>query len=447
MRTGVTIAAMALALLPAAPSLSRSRATPVVGDVAVRTELDLLAGPGLRGRGSATPDEAIAAGYVAAMFRDAGLRTAPGMDTYLQTAPIVRRTVTADPTLTIGGTAVPGVTVLRSTGDRVDGTAAILRDPAGAIPRADVIVYTGPEDKFSTVYRAARGKAKLLLTQETQEDRDYRKQTGGRPRLRVTLKGVVSRPDIAVAALPAETLGRVRDGDRVTLDIPVVTTEGTTTNAIGYLPGTDPKAGAILISAHLDHLGVRNGKVMPGANDDASGTVAVIELAKAFAAMGRTKRGVLFVAYGSEELGGLGSTWFGMHPPIPLTDIVANIELEMIGERDPKLPADAVMMTGADRSNLFDFLRGNGALVAPDPYPDEHFFERSDNYSLALKGIVAHTLSGRVGATYHQPTDTVASIDIGYMTAVINSLVVPIRKLAEGAFTPQWTANGRPRAD
>lgn len=445
MRTSVTIAAMMLALLPASPSFSRSRSAPIIDAGSVRTELELLAGPALRGRGSATPDEAIAAGYVASLFRDAGLRMAPGMTTYFQTAPIVRRTVTADPTLTIGGTAVPGATVLRSGGGQVGGTAAILRDPAGAMPSADVIVYTGPADKFSNVFRAARGKAKLLLTTETQEDRDYRKQTGGRPRLRTMLKGVDGWPDTAVVALPAEALGRVRDGDTVTLDVPAVTTEGTTTNAIGYLPGTDPKAGVILISAHLDHLGVRNGKVFPGANDDASGTVAVIELARAFAAMGPSKRGVLFVAYGSEELGGLGSTWFGMHPPIPLERIVANIELEMIGQQDAKLPKGSLMMTGTERSDLFDMLRTNGALVSPDPYPDEHYFERSDNYSLALKGIVAHTLSGWVGPTYHQPTDTVDSLDLDYMTAAINSLVKPIRLLADGGYTPTWKPGGRPQ--
>ncbi|QDZ07140.1 M28 family peptidase [Sphingomonas panacisoli] len=445
MRRIATIAAIALTLVPLTPATSRDRDAPVISAASVRTELELLAGPALRGRGSATPDEAIAAGYVAALFRDAGLRTAPGMDSYLQTAPIVRRTVAADPTLTIGGTAIPGVTVLRSGGGQISGTAAILRDPAGAIPQADVVVYTGPADQFTRVYRAVRGKAKLLLTTETQEDRDYRKQTGVRPRLRVALKGVDSRPDVTVAALSADALGRVRDGDAVMLDIPVVTTDGVTTNAIGYLPGTDPKAGVILVSAHLDHLGVRNGKVMPGANDDASGTVAVIELARAFAAMGPSKRGVLFVAYGSEELGGLGSTWFGLHPPIPLERIVANIELEMIGQQDAKLPKGSLMMTGAERSDLFAMLRANGALVAPDPYPEEHYFERSDNYSLALKGIVAHTLSGWVGPTYHQPTDTVDSLDLDYMTAAINSLVRPIRMLADAGYTPRWKSGGRPQ--
>ena len=185
---------------------------------------------------------------------------------------------------------------------------------------------------------------------------------------------------------------------------------------------------------------------MPGANDDASGTVAVIELARAFAAKGPQKRGILFVAYGSEELGGLGSTWFGEHPPVPLTDLVANIEFEMIGAQDPKLPKGSLMMTGSERSNLFEMMKGQGALIAADPYPDQHFFERSDNYSLALKGIVAHTFSGwAVVPTYHQPTDTIENLDIRYMTNAIQSLIAPVGLLATGDFKPEWKAGGQPK--
>ena len=103
--------------------------------------------------------------------------------------------------------------------------------------------------------------------------------------------------------------------------------------------------------------------MMPGANDDASGTTAVLELAHALAAGPPLKRGILFVCYGSEELGGLGSRYFGEHPPIPLNSIVANLELEMIGAQDPKLPTGYLMMTGFDRSDFGQMLRSKGALV------------------------------------------------------------------------------------
>jgi len=442
----VLAATLSLAALPLSPACSKDQGY-TVQSAYVLAEEKALAGPEMRGRGSGTADEARAAAWVAEQFQKFGLKTAPGMTGYTQTGPLARLSMAGEPKLTVGGTSVSGLSVLATGGGIVGGKAAILTDPAGAIPEADVLVYTGPADKLTQVRRALRGKAKLLLTAESDVTRRYMGMIGGKPQLRTTLEGTPERPTMALATLPAAELAKISAGSEVALDVPVAIEKGVTTNAIGYLPGTDPKAGIILLSAHLDHLGVRpDGVVMPGANDDASGTVAVIELARAFAAKGPQKRGILFVAYGSEEIGGLGSTWFGEHPPVPLADLVANIEFEMIGAQDPKLPKGSLMMTGSERSNLFDMMKSQGALIASDPYPDQHFFERSDNYSLALKGIVAHTFSGwAVVPTYHQPTDTVENIDIKYMTNAIQSLIAPVGLLAAGDFKPEWKAGGQPK--
>ena len=83
--------------------------------------------------------------------------------------------------------------------------------------------------------------------------------------------------------------------------------------------------------------------------------------------------------------------------------------------------------------------------MGPDPYPEEHFFERSDNYSLALKGIVAHTAAGFGQVpTYHQPDDDLAHLDLPFMTAAIQSLVEPVRWLAGSDFVPKWNPGGKP---
>ena len=124
---------------------------------------------------------------------------------------------------------------------------------------------------------------------------------------------------------------------------------------------------------------------------------------------------------------------------------MANLEIEMIGQQDPNMPAGVMMMTGFDRSDFGPLLKSRGALVAPDPYPEQNFFQRSDNYSLALQGIVAHTVSGWATIpTYHSAEDTIANLDIPFMTAAIQSLVEPLRALVDGDFTPAWTATGRP---
>ena len=103
-----------------------------------------------------------------------------------------------------------------------------------------------------------------------------------------------------------------------------------------------------------------------GANDDAAGTTAVLELAHALANAPKLKRSVLFVCYGSEELGDLGSTYFGKHSPVPLKDLVANLEFEKIGNQDPKMPSGVLLLTGWERSNLGPTLKAHGALLGPD---------------------------------------------------------------------------------
>ncbi len=232
-----------------------------------------------------------------------------------------------------------------------------------------------------------------------------------------------------------------------------------TFNAMGYLEGSDPSSGTILLTAHLDHLGMApvggkpfgaagadpNDLIYNGANDDAAGTTAVLELAHALASGPKLKRNILFVCYGSEELGGLGSTYFGAHPPVPLESLVTNLEFEMIGNQDPKMPKGVLLLTGWERSNLGPTLKEHGALLGPDPYPNEHFFQRSDNYPLALKGVVAHTAAGwGTPPTYHQPNDDLAHLDLAFMTAAIQSLIEPLRWLAASDFKPAWNPGGKP---
>ncbi len=131
-----------------------------------------------------------------------------------------------------------------------------------------------------------------------------------------------------------------------------------TRNVIGVLRGSDAKLKdqVLLLTAHLDHLGVGkpvNGdSIYNGADDDASGCVAVLQLARALAKGERPKRTVLFVFFGSEETGGQGNQYFLRHPPLPLDHIVANLEFEMIGRPDPAVQPGELWLTGYERSNL-----------------------------------------------------------------------------------------------
>ena len=225
-----------------------------------------------------------------------------------------------------------------------------------------------------------------------------------------------------------------------------------TWNAVGILRGSDPDAGkdAILLTAHLDHLGVgpekKGDSIYNGADDDASGTTAVLELARVFAARRRPARTMLFVLFGSEEIGGYGNRYFLEHSPVPIERIVANLEFEMIGRRDPALSNEGLWLTGFDRTDLGPELARHGAALQADPHPKEQFFKRSDNYSLALRGIIAQTVSSfGLHADYHEPSDDLGSIDFAHMTRGIQSMVKPIEWLAQTTWRPQWLPNGKPQ--
>ncbi len=175
---------------------------------------------------------------------------------------------------------------------------------------------------------------------------------------------------------------------------------GTTYNALAVLRGSDSALAreTILLSAHLDHLGTRatpTGEVIyHGADDDASGTTAVLELARALAALPlHPRRTILFVCFGSEETGGQGDRYFLAHPPLPLATIVANLEFEMIGQPDGAIGSGQLWLTGWERTDLGPTLAAHGAPLVADPHPAQHFFRRSDNFALARRGIVAQTVS------------------------------------------------------
>jgi hypothetical protein len=226
---------------------------------------------------------------------------------------------------------------------------------------------------------------------------------------------------------------------------------GATWNAIGILRGSNPRAtgDVIMLSAHLDHLGVNEAltgdKIFNGADDDASGCVAVLELARVLSSGRRPRRTVYFVCFGSEERGGYGSRYFIDHSPVPLPKIVADLTFEMLGRPDPKVAAGTLWLTGFERSTLGPELARQGASLVADPHPEQHFFRRSDNYPLALRGVIAHTVSSfGLHTDYHRPSDEVSKIDFPFMTRSINSLVRPIRWLANSTFRPAWRPGQAP---
>lgn len=223
-------------------------------------------------------------------------------------------------------------------------------------------------------------------------------------------------------------------------------------NVVGVLPGSDPQLAGeyILIDAHYDHVGVRprptgGDSIYNGADDDASGVVAVLEIAKAMARGSAPKRTLVFAATTGEEVGLLGTNWFIRHPVIPLDRMAANLEIEMIGRPDSLAGGPGrAWLTGYERSTMGDMLASNGIPIEPDRRPQQNFFQRSDNIAFARMGIPAHTLSSfNLHSDYHQPSDEVEKTDPQHMAAVIDAAIHAVRLLADGP-RPQWKPGGRP---
>jgi Zn-dependent M28 family amino/carboxypeptidase len=215
-----------------------------------------------------------------------------------------------------------------------------------------------------------------------------------------------------------------------------------TWNVTGQIPGASGAQQVILLSAHIDHLGVRGDgpdRIYNGADDDASGVAMVLELARALAQGPPSRRTIMFAFFGSEETGGMGSRHFVDNPPVPLPNILMNLQFEMVGRPDNSLPRDTFWLAGFDRSTLGEELARRGARVVADPHVEQGFFLRSDNIRLASRGVVAHSVSSYgLHTDYHTPADDLSRIDYPHMTRVATSLLAAIEWLADSTFAPAW---------
>jgi Zn-dependent M28 family amino/carboxypeptidase len=223
-------------------------------------------------------------------------------------------------------------------------------------------------------------------------------------------------------------------------------------NVIGIVAGTDPLVSdeVIVVGAHFDHVGVGRAvdgdSIYNGADDDASGVVAVLEAARDLASGPPPRRTVVFALFTGEEVGGLGSRWYLDHPVRPLDQTVAQLQVEMIGRPDSLVGGPGMLWaTGYERSTVGAIFARGGVQVVADPYPDQSFFFRSDNVRFAYAGIPAHTLSSfNLHSDYHRPSDEIEGVDLDHLVAAVETVVMAVRALADAPTTPVWNEGGRP---
>lgn len=427
-----------------------------ISEASVRAHLEFLAADALNGRGSGTRDEWIAAEYIASHLRRWGLEPLGDDGGFVRKVTIERAEITSPPVLSFGGaraTHRKEMTVTALAATRIAGPLQRYRDGAPVLAGSVLLLPEANQPGAGVTAAAA-----IVLSLETPEARTRREggaAGAGRP---LAVQWIVGAPKRAAAALSRETYDAVAalaEGASISLETDAAPPQSSNTwNVVGKLAGRGGRetGDAIVLSAHLDHIGNRPAGAQPGvdtinngADDDASGSVAVLEIAQAMARRKPSRRTVVFAWFGSEEGGGLGSRHFIDQPPVPLERIVANLQFEMIGRPDAKIPPQTLWLTGYERSNLGSELARRGARLVQDPHPDQRFFTRSDNIQFARRGVVAHTVSSfGLHTDYHRPSDEVKTIDFQHMTTAIRSMVGPILWLVDSSFKPAWHEGMRP---
>jgi aminopeptidase YwaD len=449
--------AAALIVLTMQSAAARGPPSDVIVESTVRAHMEFLASDAMNGRGSGSRDEWITATYIAAQMRRDGLEPLGDAGDFVQTVAIARTEVVGDPVFAIGGVALRRDQLLLFKMNTAEAQGLLQKYAPGVAIRSGAVVLM-PEE-MGTDVKVNLQEAKLVLWHDTTALRAHWSELSRRP-IRI---GPARFPAIAVPPKPSTgpsqimlnpdayaAVAALPEGSKASYTAQTQEITFHTWNAVARLSGSDSreKSDIILLTAHLDHLGTRDtglDRIYNGADDDASGSIAVLTLAEALSRGPKLKRTVVFAWFGSEEAGGYGAAYFVQKPVVPLDKIVANLEFEMIGRPDGLIAPHTLWLTGWERTNLGPQLAAHGARLVADPHPAEKFFARSDNFTLALRGVVAQTVSSfGLHADYHQVTDDISHIDFGHMTESIQSLLAPIRWLADSDFKPDWLPGGRP---
>jgi hypothetical protein len=455
-------------------------------DVARR--VGIIADDSMMGRDTPSRGLELTAAYVADQFRSFGLRPAGDSGTFLQRYPITRRRFEAESSAVSfasrGSRAearfdrsarfIQGqISGRPTTGPVVLVGGALDAETAGRLPVRDkVVLYPiviGTDAERTTqVARALRlGKPRALVLLADQPEAAFAARISNptMPRtavdLQLTSPPIVevnqaavatvlhaARLDAAAVRAAPKPVYRELPGLQLTVTLKdSVLHRLTAPNTVGILEGSDPalRREYLVFSAHMDHIGITPGQadsINNGADDDGSGTTGVMELAEAFSRPGaRPKRSIIFLTVSGEEKGLWGSRYFSEHPPVPLEQVVADLNIDMIGRNW----RDTIVAIGREHSDLGTTLeRVNHAhpelhmTAVDDRWPEERFYFRSDHYNFARKGVPILFFFNGVHPDYHQPSDSPDKIDSEKESRILRLLYYLGRAVGDAPARPRW---------
>jgi Peptidase family M28 len=451
--TALFVCALAFGQLPAPEQAAIDRISPD----SLRTNLQYLASDALEGRGTPSRGLDLAADYIAKQFQDAGLSPAAG-DSYFQAATFDRAAVNLEGfqlLLRANGKEVrvsrDEVRVRSLVELDLAGAPVIELPENGAIPPIEGKIVVGDERRYGTeIYLAelqSRKPALVLLIGKTRQT----PQRTAPPRPATFLEEAAGNHAPVIRIRRSEAAALLLGGGGMTVSLHLarpVLQEAVLRNVAGVVRGSDDglRNQYVLVTAHYDHLGKTPGGIFHGANDNGSGTVSVIEIARALAALNpHPKRSIVFMTFFGEEEGLLGSYYYAEHPLVPLRDTVVDINLEQMGRTDEKSGKRirSFTITGPSYSSLPEII--SGAAKAEDigiwKLKDaDGYFDRSDNYAFAVHGVVAHTIAVAAEfSDYHALGDTWEKIDYANMAKVDRGVAAGIVAVADDPDPPKWS--------
>ena len=391
-------------------------------------DITYLASDDLKGRASFSPEIDKAANYIAKRFAEIGLQPLHS-ESFLQTFTVSQIQPNTLSVNLNGEKISPKNTAIASTIEKLEWDSNV----------AQVHIINKDDDMRTALRELNQQGGQHLIVIDNSHKKTFKAYQGyfnrGLTKLSLEHSGalvLVLRDDNSVESKI----------EQYKVSASATITQQTLTNVVGVLPGKQSPEDIVLYSSHYDHLGVtEDGKqIYNGADDDASGTTAVLNLAQFFANKGDNKRSLMFSAFTAEEIGGFGSKYFSQQ--LNPDHVVAMINIEMIG-KPSKFGAGTIWMTGMERSNLGELLNKNlveiNTKIYQDPYPEQGLFYRSDNATLARLGVPAHSFSSTQldkDQHYHKVTHDINSLDLSSMHKVIETLATATQPLVDGLATP-----------
>jgi hypothetical protein len=426
MRVKILVAITALA---AAPALGFCQdVNKLIKQDDVERIIKTLSADDMEGRGTFTKGIDKAATFIEGEFKAAGLKPMTGNTGFRQSFAMVSAKPVSSK-VNINGADVPADKVAISSSSSFNWANA---DGVG-------IVNIAAGKDFMTEYRTvvSAGKKQIVLI-DTSYAKTFTRLAGRYKRETPSFKGDNSAPAIVFV------LGTFGDVKSLTVNYEVQTTEKPLFNVVGVIPGKTKPDEYVVFGGHYDHLGfikpMEGDSIANGADDDASGTTAVISLAKYYKKLNNNERTLVFVAFTAEEIGGFGSQYFSTK--LDPDKVVALFNIEMIGKAS-KFGENSAFITGYEKSDFGPILQrnleGTQFKFHPDPYPEQNLFYRSDNATLAALGVPAHTISTDqidIDKFYHTVKDEFKTLDVNNIVATIRAIALSSRTIVSGKDTP-----------